>query len=142
MISKAELDLAESVLCSYEYYMRDKEKQGHCRSIEYKYEPEQDKTEKKQKPYYKYYKPEVYDMVEHVMRSLCKYDRRTWSTLMSKYSKVSPFYKRQTAAVMRKNQHRRYTNIEWKIELDHCLSIFWLNIKREKGFDKYFMYKN
>lgn len=142
MISKAELDLAESVLCSYEYYMQDKLKQGHCRSIEYKYESEQDNIERKQKPYYRSYRPEIYDMVASVMRELCWRDRRVWGILMSKYSKVSPFYKRQTQAVLKKNQRRRYTNVEWATELNNSLSIFWLMLKREKGFNKYFMYGN
>lgn len=133
---KTEVDLAESVLKAYEHYMRDVVPQGHCRSIEWRYR--NNVKDDSPEPRYRSYPVEVYDMVKDVMGILARTNRSVFGTLMSKYSRVSPFYKRQSRAAMIRNQSRRYASKEWLAEIERSLWLFWQEMKKQPKFSKYF----
>lgn len=133
---RSELDLAEDVLIAYESHMQDFVHKGHCHSIEWRYQ--KNKYVSTAHPTHAKFPPEVYDMVQKVMHILCVNHRPVWAVLMLKYSKVSPFYKRQTQATMRKNQKKRYSSKEWAYEIEYGLLIFWQQMKKQPNFTKYF----
>lgn len=135
---KTEVDLAERVIRSYEHIMMDRIRQGRCSSIEHRYQSEAYRAVTVQSNYASY-PPEVYDMVKDVMGILARTNRNVFGTLMSKYSRVSPFYKRQSRAAMTRNQSRRYASQEWLAEIERSLWLFWQEMKKQPKFSKYFM---
>ncbi|WP_239364180.1 hypothetical protein [Snodgrassella communis] len=136
---KIEVDLAETVLRAYEYCMRDTIKKGHCRSIEWKYQATK-LASNTQQPLYPSYQPEVYDMVKITLGNLFHKNREAFSTLSSKYCKISPLYKRQNQNTLKRNQRRRYSSKDWNQAIEQSLWLFWQEMKLQPQFEKYFCY--
>jgi hypothetical protein len=136
---KIEVDLAENVLRAYEYCMRDTVKKGHCRSIEWKYQAATS-AKNNQQALYPTYQPEVYDMVKITMGNLFYKNREAFSTLSSKYCKLSPLYKRQNQNTAKRNQRRRYSSKDWNQAIEQSLWLFWQEMKLQPQFEKYFRY--
>ncbi|PIT59943.1 hypothetical protein [Snodgrassella alvi] len=136
---KIEVDLAENVLRAYEYCMRDTVKKGHCRSIEWKYQAATP-AKNNQQALYPTYQPEVYDMVKITMGNLFYKNREAFSTLSSKYCKLSPLYKRQNQNTVKRNQRRRYSSKDWNQAIEQSLWLFWQEMKLQPQFEKYFRY--
>jgi hypothetical protein len=136
---KIEVDLAENVLRAYEYCMRDTVKKGHCRSIEWKYQAATP-AKNNQQALYPTYQPEVYDMVKITMGNLFYKNREAFSTLSSKYCKLSPLYKRQNQNTAKRNQRRRYSSKDWNQAIEQSLWLFWQEMKLQPQFEKYFRY--
>ncbi|PIT43300.1 hypothetical protein [Snodgrassella alvi] len=138
---KIEVDLAENVLRAYEYCMRDTVKKGHCRSIEWKYQAATP-AKNNQQALYPTYQPEVYDMVKITMGNLFYKNREAFSTLSSKYCKLSPLYKRQNQNTAKRNQRRRYSSKDWNQAIEQSLWLFWQEMKQQPLFEKYFRFPN
>ena len=136
---KVEVELAENVLRAYEYCMKDTIKKGHCRSIEWKYQPPA-ALKGIQQTFYPTYQPEVYDMVKITLGNLFYKNREVFSILSSKYCKISPFYKRSSQNSIKRNQRRRYSSKDWNQAIEKSLWLFWQEMKKEPLFDKYFRY--
>ncbi|PIT54278.1 hypothetical protein BHC44_04040 [Snodgrassella alvi] len=136
---KVEVDLAENVLRAYEYCMRDTIKKGHCRSIEWKYQPTTH-VKNNQQALYPTYQPEVYDMVKITLGNLFYKNREAFATLSSKYCKISPLYKRQSQHGVKRNQRRRYSSKDWNQAIEQSLWLFWQEMKRQPQFEKFFRY--
>lgn len=131
------MNTAEDVLKTYERAMRDRKRQGHCLSAEWRYKHN---NKILPKAFILRYKPEVLEMVKDVLEVLASNDRDIFAILRVEYAYTSPYFKKSSQAAMQKNQRTRRKSANWYHEVERALLIFWRYMQQHKDFDKYFNY--
>ncbi|PIT48546.1 hypothetical protein [Snodgrassella alvi] len=135
MLSKCSIDAAEDVLKAYERAMRDIVRQGHCRSIEWKYKSGIDKSKT---AFVLRYPPEVLDMVKIALAKMTTNNREAFAILRVQYAYISPYFKRSGRAVIQKNQRARKNSSTWYRDVERALIVFWDYLQHDQNFNKYF----
>lgn len=129
------IDTAEDVLKTYERAMRDRKRQGHCLSAEWRY-----KHDKQVKPraFVLRYRAEVFDMVKDVLSIMATSDREIFAILRVEYAYTSPYFKKSSRAATQKNQRARRNSANWYRDVERALMIFWRYMQQHQDFEKYF----
>jgi hypothetical protein len=135
MLSKCSIDAAEDVLKAYERAMRDIVRQGHCRSIEWKYKSGIDKSKT---AFVLRYPPEVLDMVKIALAKMTTNNREAFAILRVQYAYISPYFKRSGRAAVQKNQRTRKNSSTWYRDVERALVVFWDYLQHDQNFNKYF----
>jgi hypothetical protein len=135
MLSKCSIDAAEDVLKAYERAMRDIVRQGHCRSIEWKYKSGIDKSKT---AFVLRYPPEVFDMVKRALFKIANNNREAFAILRVQYAYISPYFKRSGRAAAQKNQRTRKNSSTWYRDVERALVVFWDYLQHDQNFNKYF----
>ncbi|PIT51871.1 hypothetical protein BHC44_09690 [Snodgrassella alvi] len=135
MLSKCSIDAAEDVLKAYERAMRDVVRQGHCRSIEWKYRSGIDKNKT---TFILRYPPEVFDMVKRALFKIANTNREAFAILRIQYAYISPYFKRSGREVVQKNQRTRKNSSTWYRDVERALIVFWDYLQHDQNFNKYF----
>lgn len=132
-----DIDTAEDVLKTYERAMRDRKRQGHCLSAEWRY-----KANNKVTPstFVLRYRPEVLDIVKEVLGILAANEREIFAILRVEYAYTSPYFKKSARAITQRNQRARRNSLRWYQEVEHALQIFWSYMQKHQNFEKYFKY--
>lgn len=129
------IDTAEDVLKTYERAMRDRKRQGHCLSAEWRY-----KHGKQTNPraFVLRYRSEIFDIVKDVLGIMAVNDREVFAILRMEYAYTSPYFKKNSRAATQKNQRARRKSATWYHDVERALMIFWRYMQQHKDFGKYF----
>lgn len=135
MLSKCCIDTAEDVLKTYERAMRDRKRQGHCLSAEWRYKQDNQTIPR---VFILRYPPEIFDMVREALLKMANTDKESFSVLRVQYAYISPYFKKSSRAALQKNQRARRKSASWCYEVERALMIFWEKMQQDKKFNKYF----
>ncbi len=134
-----DLELADRILKSYEYWARDFVTQGHCYSAESRYVGRRvGLTETVQAEPPMILKEEALDCCRQVMATLSKPMRED---LLSQYPGLQGYYRRKLYPKQRvRARGAAFDNVLWQISVELALLVFIGRLRKQagEGFRRYF----